>query len=240
VGVAARCHHRDVQQIFPPGDPGPVDLAALYGARRPAGHRRPWVALSMISSLDGSTAIDGRSGGLGNDSDRAVFATLRSVADVILVGAGTAAAERAGQRIGVVTASGRVDTTTELFTSGSGFLVMREDGPDAPPGIDVLRAGVGVIDLFAVFGQLAELVPEVRFVHAEGGPKLNGALFDADFIDELNLTTAPMVTGGVSSRIVVGAGESLRPFHLAHVLTDEDGYLFTRWVRRPDATPDPW
>jgi riboflavin biosynthesis pyrimidine reductase len=235
-----------VQRIFPPGDTGAIDLAALYGVRRPTPYRRPWVALSMIASLDGSTAVEGRSGALGNANDRAVFASLRSAADLILVGAGTAAAERyrpaarAGQRIGVVTDSGRVDTGTELFTSGSGFLVMREDGPDAPSGVDVLRAGTGAIDLVAVLERLAEVVPAVRFVQAEGGPRLNGALLDSGCIDELNLTTAPLLAGGVSSRIVAGAGESVRPFRLAHVLADDDGYLFTRWVRHPSATPDPW
>ena len=36
----------------------------------------------------------GRSGGLSGDADRLVFSVLRSLADVILVGAGTARAEQ--------------------------------------------------------------------------------------------------------------------------------------------------
>ena len=98
-------------------------LDRLYGTPRQARRDRPWVGVCMITSLDGSTARNGLSGGLGNDGDRAVFAALRRAADAIIVGAATARAEqyraprRAGQRIGVVTSTGSVDTSTDLFPS---------------------------------------------------------------------------------------------------------------------------
>ena len=224
-------------RIFP-GEPADADLEALYGtASRPAPTGRPWVGLSMIASIDGSSAVNGVSGGLGNANDKAVFGTLRAAADVILVGAATAAAEhygptsRAGQRIGVVTGSGRVDTSTDLFQSGCGFLVLPEDGPDTPPAIDTVRAGRGTVDLVAAVAMLSEVAPSVRFVQAEGGPRLNGALLHAGCLDELDLTTAPALIGGTSPRIVAGAPESRRSFRLVHVLADDEGYLFTRWVR---------
>ena len=229
----------DVRRIYPVDESVEADLEALYGLQRPAVAGRPWVGICMITSLDGSTAVDGVSGGLGNENDRAVFGALRRAADIILVGAGTAAAERyqptsrPGQRIGVVTGSGRVETNTELFTSGCGFLVLPEDGPQAPDGIDTVRAGQRTVDLVTALGRLTDLVPTVRFVQAEGGARLNGALVDAGCVDELDLTIAPTVVGGDSSRIVAGASESLRSLRLVHVLADPDGYLFTRWVR-PD------
>jgi riboflavin biosynthesis pyrimidine reductase len=207
----------------------------------------------MIASVDGATAVDGRSGGLGNAGDRAIFQALRAVADVILVGAKTVAAERygpasrPGQRIGVVSARGSVDTGSELFTSGSGFLVLPEDGPPTPDGVEVVRAGRGVVDLAMALHRLDAVVPDVAFVQAEGGAQLNGALIGADCVDELDVTIAPWLVGGASSRMVDGASESLRPFRLAHVLADDDGYLFTRWLhpdrtappghRRPDVSP---
>jgi riboflavin biosynthesis pyrimidine reductase len=49
---------------------------------------KPAVRLNMISTVDGATAVDGRSGGLGGPADRKVFAALRSLADVLLVAAG--------------------------------------------------------------------------------------------------------------------------------------------------------
>src|SRR3954447_20445869 len=48
---------------------------------------------NFIPSLDGAVAVDGRSGGLGTPGDRQVFTALRALADVVLVGHGTAAAE---------------------------------------------------------------------------------------------------------------------------------------------------
>jgi riboflavin biosynthesis pyrimidine reductase len=231
-----------MRQLFPTSAELPVDLAALYGSPRPAVDGRPWVGLCMIASLDGAIAVDGRSGGLGNDSDRAVFRTLRAAADVILIGAKTAATEhygppsRPGQRIGVVTSTGTIDTDTELFTSGSGFLVLPEDGPPAPPGVDAVRAGNGSVDLATALRRLDAVVPAVGFVQAEGGPRLNGALADAGCIDELDLSIAPGLVGGESSRLVAGATESLRSYRLAHVLADDDGYLFTRWLHRDRAT----
>ena len=226
-----------VRRIYPSDEGGEADLEALYGADRPAVDGRPWVGMCMIASVDGSTAVGGLSGGLGNDNDRAVFAALRAAADVILVGAKTAVAERyrstgrPGQRIGVVTASGQVDPTTDLFSSGCGFLVLPEDGPESPRDVDSVRAGRGSVDLAAAVGRLTDLVPTARFVQAEGGPRLNGALLDAGCVDELDLTIAPGLVGGDSSRIVAGASESLRSLRLVHVVADGDGYLFTRWVR---------
>jgi riboflavin biosynthesis pyrimidine reductase len=69
------------------------DLHELYAvpADRPGG---PWLRANMVSSVDGAAAGDsGKSGSLNNAADKRVFDHLRSVADVIVVGAGTARAE---------------------------------------------------------------------------------------------------------------------------------------------------
>lgn len=77
-----------MRQLLPSYDPD-VDLREAY--RYPTD--RPWVRANMVSSLDGSAVQDGRSGGLSGEADKAVFGVLRGLADVVLVGAGTAAAE---------------------------------------------------------------------------------------------------------------------------------------------------
>ena len=73
-----------------------VDLEAEYPCLAPLGPFRPSVRVNMIASVDGATAVNGRSGTLGGAADKTVFATLRAAADVVLVGANTMRAERYG------------------------------------------------------------------------------------------------------------------------------------------------
>lgn len=214
-----------------------VTIGDAYDVERPRSvDGRPWVGLCMVTSIDGSTAVDGRSGGLSNDHDREVLSTLRRLADVIVVGAGTVRDEgygppsKPGQRVGVVTASGRIDTSTSLFSSGAGFVITTTSAPD--PGVEVLRAGGDQVDLVDALRRLHTIVPDVGFVQAEGGPGLNGSLYDLGLLDELNITTSPHLVGGRGPRPVSGADEGAMQYELAHLLVDDDSFVFSRWVRR--------
>src|SRR3954463_12837013 len=89
----------------------PADPADVY-ADLPSAEGRPAVRLNMISTVDGATALDGVSGGLGSLADKKVFAVLRSLADVVLVAAGTLRAEHYGPStvpIAVVTRTAHLD-----------------------------------------------------------------------------------------------------------------------------------
>jgi 5-amino-6-(5-phosphoribosylamino)uracil reductase len=111
-----------------------VDPAAAYAADlRPAPADRPWVLINMITSVDGATAVEGVSGGLGGPADKEVFRAIRGVADVIVVAAGTLRAEHyrpvqvrarsatpdspgtAPDRLAVVTARFDLDPTAAVF-----------------------------------------------------------------------------------------------------------------------------
>jgi riboflavin biosynthesis pyrimidine reductase len=116
-----------------PEQAGSVDLYAWYG--------RDWletggVRANFIASADGAVSASGLSRGLQTEGDNRVFAALRDLADVILVGAGTARAEgyaavTATERrldvrrryglpdplpIAVVSGSLGLDTSSALFT----------------------------------------------------------------------------------------------------------------------------
>lgn len=211
----------------------PDELAADERAR--VGDR-PWVGVCMVSSLDGSSVLAQRSGEISSPADTAVLAALRRTADVIIAGAGTVRIEgygppkKPGQRLGVVTSTGGVDPDSALFASGAGFLIMPEDGPPAPGGVDTVRAGRGRVDVAAALRRLGDVVDPPTFVHAEGGPRLNAALLEADCVDELNLTMSPLVVGGDGARIVHGAAEQARRFALTQLVAD-DSFLFGRWRR---------
>jgi riboflavin biosynthesis pyrimidine reductase len=208
-----------------------VDVVTAYAdARRRRVDGRPWILVNMISSLDGAVAIGRRSGGLGGSGDRQVFLALRGLADVILVGAGTVRAEhygppqRNGQRVGVVTRSAGLDWTSPLFAAGAAFVVTTSDAPDVP--VDAIRAGRGGVDLPDAMTQF-----DASIVLCEGGPSLNGDLLEAGLIDEWCLTLSPKLVGGGAGRATVGAAECPTDFRLAHLLGDDDGYVYLRGIR---------
>src|SRR6187402_463068 len=73
--------------------PSEEDLFEAYALPSPAATR---VRMNFVQSADGAATVDGRSGPLGGDTDRALMQVLRTMADVIVVGAGTVRAEGYG------------------------------------------------------------------------------------------------------------------------------------------------
>ena len=78
------------------------------------------------------------------------------------------------------------------------------------------------------------LVPACAVVQAEGGAILNGALLDADVIDEINLTTSAAAVGGNGPRLASVAGDHRQRFDLAQLAIDDESFLYARWLRRRD------
>lgn len=195
-------------------------LAALYAWPTADG---PTVRANMITSLDGGAAIAGRSGGLGNEADQHLFALLRDLADVILVGSGTVRAERyAGveldaQRrarrerwgrpaspppIAVVTGRG-LDAGLPLFTDTQTppiVVTPRTAASKIPASAEPLIAGDATVDLAAAIRGLAGR--GFRRIHCEGGPALLGQLVADDLLDECCLTIAPLLLGAGATRLL--------------------------------------
>jgi riboflavin biosynthesis pyrimidine reductase len=253
-----------VRRIFPPqvsaGDcdaPEQLtrsELAELYAY---PGAGRRWVRANMVTSADGAATIRGRSAGLSSEADRSLFALLRSLCDVILVGAGTARAERysparpdemwpglrdgmvAVPAIAVVTRRISLDLASPLLTAAPPeartILITTEQAPaelrsGALRNADVIVAGDDSADLGFALRALAER--GYRRVLAEGGPQLLGELAAEELLDELCLTISPLVASGAAGRIAVGtsAAQTGR-LELRHVL-EEEGHLFCRYTRR--------
>jgi riboflavin biosynthesis pyrimidine reductase len=224
--------------------PEPADditVEEAYGSPLRSRRDGPWVGLCMVASIDGSTAVDGTSAKLSSPTDSAVLNRLRQLADVIIVGAGTVrdegygAPRKTGQRIGVVSQSGRLDYGSELFGSGAGFVISSETGaPDVPDEIDVLRVGTDGIDLAGAIGALAGFVGVAGYVQLEGGAALNGAFFAADLIDEINLTTSPATFGGPGPRLTSGSPSHAHRYDVAQLVIDDESFVYTRWLRRRD------
>lgn len=186
--------------------------------------------LNMVASIDGAAAVDGLSAGLSSGPDKALFRALRAEADIVLVGARTANAERYGHarrprtRIAVVSGSLSVDPDLPLFRPASAAAVSpnASSGQTAPLPIvattagadpsaearwagraELMRVGAERVDLAALLRRFASL--GARVVLCEGGPALNAALFAADLVDEVNLTYSPLVVAAASPRIADAA-----------------------------------
>ena len=233
-------HDGPMRRLLPePADDISVDDA--YGAALGSRADGPWVGLCMVASIDGSTAVAGASAKLSSPTDTAVLSRLRRLADVIVVGAGTirdegyGAPRKPGQRVGVVTLSGRLDFTTELFGCGAGFVITNDTGaPGVPPDIDVIRVGELGIDLAAAIRELPSFIGRADYVQVEGGAALNGALFADDLIDEINVTTSPATFGGPGPRLATGAAPHNHRFDAVQVTIDDKSFVYTRWLRRRD------
>ena len=227
-----------VRQLFPAAAES-VEPLDVY-RDLPGVEGRPAVRLNMIASVDGSTAVDGLSGVLGGSADRRVFAALRSLADVILVAAGTVRAETYGPAqvpIAVVSGSLRLDWDTPFFTAATHrpIVVTHRRAPGeaavrASKVADVLVAGERAVDLALAVDRLGER--GFHHVLAEGGPSLNGALAAAGRLDELCLTVAPQLVSGDARRIVTGPALSPPAELVLGSLCEEDGYLFLRYRRQ--------
>jgi riboflavin biosynthesis pyrimidine reductase len=231
-----------VRQLFPiPVDA--VDPRRCYASEDR--HTSPWVLVNMIATLDGATAIDGRSGGFGGPGDKAVFAAIRALADIILVGAGTVRAENYGPptvpgRLAIVTASLDLAPDARVFSNGYRPIVITTANADPVRRAalervaDIVVAGDTRVDVRAAVSTFSGVIV------CEGGPSLNGQLISEGLVDELCVSIAPLLASGESTRLAHGLAPA-RPerMQLRHVLQDDD-YLFLRYVRLSDASaPSP-
>ncbi len=229
-----QCHAVDVIVAHLDREPDAIDQH--YGHRRqPRADGRPPIELCMVASIDGSIAVAGRSGPLSGTDDRAVLTTLRRTAGLVLVGAGTVREEGYtpprddGPLLAIVTARGGLDWDGPLARSPR-VVIVTHHALDVPEGITTIRVGPDAVDLTAAVNELAPLVPQGGFIHAEGGPQLNGALAAQGHIDAVNLTLAGMIVGGDAGRLISGGGNVDLRLRLAHLLVGRD-HLFTRWER---------
>lgn len=240
-------------RIFPAGGESPCSidisdpdarqrLAALY-ERPDAGYLR----LNLISSVNGSAAgSDGTSESLTNRADRALLGVIRNQADVVLVGAASVRAEGylvpRKTRLAIITSTGRFD--------GHGL------GKDLEPGPGPKKKGLLVLcpasAVDTVAASLADITVEIVAVPdtdgrvdvalaldalrsrglinvvCEGGPGLAAQLLDLGLVDEVCLSTAPVITG---SRLALFGDADMveRKLELSQLLVDNASGLYARW-----------
>ena len=220
------------------------DMAANY----PWPDRARWVRAMMVMGLDGATVgPDGGSRSLSGPADLAALLALRSHADAVVIGAETLRVERykpfrakpeyqesraaaglaVAPRLVVVSASLKLPWDEPVFTeSAIAPLVATVAGHDAA-WLERARAHAEVIVAPGAPGDRVDpawLLDELygrhlRRVVCEGGRGLLESFAASGVIDEWDVTLSGLA--GATRYDVESARE-------------EDGFLFTRYVRRSD------
>ncbi len=216
-----------------------------------------WVMANMVGGLDGSAAVGGRVGALSTAPDAALFTAMRTLADVVLVGAETIRREGYGgltlpaDRTESRVAQGRpaaprlavVSRSLELEWAGRAFVEARplvitcetaevEGLERAREVAEVIVAGDDRVEPAVALEKLAER--GYRVVLTEGGPTWLGELVAGGHLDELCLTISPLMGGDPLPVSVTPPGASTATLSLRHVLREGDT-LFLRYERgEPD------
>jgi riboflavin biosynthesis pyrimidine reductase len=227
-------------------------LARLYAY--PPDH--PWVRVNFVSTVDGAAqGPDSRAASISSPADQRLFAILRSLSDLILVGAGTARAEKyrpvepdevsseLRQRLGLAptptmaVVSRSLDVPDDLLSDGIARTIVVTPAGAAGPRLTeltqddrLITAGAGKVDLDAAIAALSQR--GYTRILCEGGPTLFADLARDDRLDELCVTLSPMLVAGDARRITRGPLiTSAVRLRLAHAIAAGDD-LFLRYTRR--------
>ncbi len=211
------------------------------------------VRVNMILSLDGAAVFGGLAGPLSSVADHDLLLALRGYADVVLVGAGTARAERygpvrldPGQRaerresgitdippIAVVTRTGNLPASLFAEPSQRPLLVttaeLARTRPELRERADLVLAGESEVDLGAAVERL-----RARGFHrilCEGGPLLLGELIADDLVDEMCLTVSPTLAGEHAASRRSAQLTAPTPMSLRHAVTEGD-HVYLRYGRK--------
>ncbi len=248
------------RQLLP--DQGPVEIEDLLGslelgAQAPAD--RPYTIVNFIASADGRSTLGGRSGGLGDEGDRAVFHGLREHVDAVMAGTATMRTEAYGRILGkperrqrrtergtspeplacLVTRSGDVPTDIPLFAEAEAnvavFSAAEVELAGCQAQVKVVRLDPGELTLTTVLRALRNDFG-INSLLCEGGPTLFGALLAEGVVDELFLTVAPLLAGGGTGMPITSGPELPEPARLViNWLLEREGSLFIRSALRESA-----
>lgn len=224
--------HPEATDAFDPRSPEGRDrLLELY---RPP--HDEWLRLNFVTSVSGSAAgPDGTSETLTSAADRLILGVIRELADVVLVGAASVRAEGyklpKRSRLAVLTATGNL-SGHRLGDDVRGLLIVgpasaRANLPSEWAHVEFLTVpGEGTTRAVDIVSALRE--NGLRSIVCEGGPALATQLLAASLVDELCLTTSPLVTG-TDLPLFGGHSFAAARTSLDGMLLGDDGSVFTRW-----------
>ncbi len=230
-----------------------VDLLASLSLEQHADGRRPYTIVNFVATADGRASFHGRSGPLGDETDRELFLGLREQVQAVLVGTGTLRVERYRRLVSdperrqrriqaglspeplacLVSRTGDVPIEAPLFSEPElRIVVFGPPGlelPDCAAQLEVVVLDPGELTLTAAMRRLRADFG-IRSLLCEGGPTLFSGLLSERLVDELFLTLVPRLAGGGSAPTITSGAElpELAPLTLAWGL-EHAGSLYLRY-----------
>ena len=178
----------------------------------------PFLRVNFVATIDGAVSgADGRSGSIHTPADTTIFGLLRATCDAVLVGSGTALTE--GYH-----APHRPKRWAEFVTE------------TVPPDLVIISGRRGLPESLIVAGETdldwAMLKAEVADrcgprLLLEGGPTAVSAAFAAEVVDDICVTTVPLVTVSDAPRMTHGA--DIRSTFVPLTMLEADGTILARW-----------
>lgn len=235
-------------------------LAELEFPRR-ALPERPFTVVNFISSADGRATVEGRSAGLGDDGDKALFRSLRRQTDALLAGTGTLRAERYGRVLSnpasrdwrtqhgmrpepiacTLTRSGSLPLDIPLFAEPEAHVIVFTSADIDTSGVEAQLEIVKLdpVELtFAAALQYLRREYDVRMLLCEGGPRVFARLAHERVADQLFLTLSPKLVGGGTAPTITLGDPLPEPAELTlDGVLKRDSALFLRYGLNP-ATGD--
>lgn len=211
-------------------------LDELYRPRRDT-----WLSINLVASIDGAASgSDGTSGTLTRGADRRILGAIRRNSSTVLVGAATVRAEGhlfpRSTSLAVATQSGDLTghalprdlapgRLVVVCPTSAVSLVERTLG-DIPATI--LGIDTDVVTAHALIGALRD--NGFQTIVCEGGPTLASQLIDANLVDELCLTTSPVIAGSHDGAIRALTVSHRHDLELGQLLTDSSDSVYARWM----------
>jgi riboflavin biosynthesis pyrimidine reductase len=242
-----------VDRLWPdPAQDITLDEAMAAFELPPAPPARPFVAINMVTTIDGRAQLKGTADGLGSRADRRLMRLYRAAFDAVGSGIGTLRASGVWLRVGddlaarrttegrspnpvgvVIAGEGPVPTDARWFSGDEArILFVGRDNPlrDAPPGTELLRAEDPRPEPGWVLAALDER--GIASFLLEGGPTVNAGFLEQDLIDEVYWTIGANVLASDALPMIAaltgGDEAELRPARLVSVHRHE-GELFLRY-----------
>lgn len=180
---------------------------------------RPYVILNAAMTLDGKIATASGDSKISSEADLTRLHRLRAKMDAVMVGAGTILADNPSLTVRrvkgknpirvIVDGMARIPPNAKVLDNSARTIVAVSNAADKRKVEKLRRTGADIIVFDGKDVDLYRLLEElhrrgIRKLLLEGGSTLNWNMVSQGLVDEIQVTVAPRIVGGVTAKTLVG------------------------------------